>query len=232
MGIVWDLVLVGVCVLFVASGARRGFIRSAAHFLGTAIAACFAALLGGVAAQWVFDTFFRSALAERVGDSLASLGNGDTFTAVQQVFASLPEFLLRALEAAGITAASVTEAMAGQTGQAADLIVSALSPVFVGFLKVLAVIVLFCLFMIVVRLAANLLSAAFQLPLLNGVNALLGGVFGLLLAVVSIWICLAAVQVFTPMLSADTQAQIETALRQSTVAGWVVNWNPLGVMFQ
>ena len=104
MGIVWDLVLVGVCVLFVAIGARRGFIRSAAHFLGTAIAACFAALLGGVAAQWVFDTFFRSALAERVGDSLASLGNGDTFTAVQQVFASLPEFLLRALEAAGITA--------------------------------------------------------------------------------------------------------------------------------
>lgn len=232
MGIVWDLVLVGVCVLFVAIGACRGFIRSAAHFLGTAIAACFAALLGGVAAQWVFDTFFRSALAERIGDSLASLGNGDTFTAVQQVFASLPEFLLRALEAAGITAASVTEAMAGQTGQAADLIVSALSPVFVGFLKVLAVIVLFCLFMIVVRLAANLLSAAFQLPLLNGVNALLGGVFGLLLAVVSIWICLAAVQVFTPMLSADTQAQIETALRQSTVAGWVVNWNPLGVMFQ
>ena len=232
MGIVWDLVLVGVCVLFVAIGARRGFIRSAAHFLGTAIAACFAALLGGVAAQWVFDTFFRSALAERIGDSLASLGNGDTFTAVQQVFASLPDFLLRALEAAGITAASVTEAMAGQTGQAADLIVSALSPVFVGFLKVLAVIVLFCLFLIVVRLAANLLSAAFQLPLLNGVNALLGGVFGLLLAVVSIWICLAAVQVFTPMLSADTQAQIETALRQSTVAGWVVNWNPLGVMFQ
>ena len=56
--------------------------------------------------------------------------------------------------------------------------------------------------------------------------------YTLLLAVVSIWICLAAVQLFTPMLSADTQAQIETALRQSTVAGWVVNWNPLGVMFQ
>ena len=55
-------------------------------------------------------------------------------------------------------------------------------------------IVLFCLFMIVVRLAANLLSAAFQLPLLNGVNALLGGVFGLLLTQRStVWICLAAV---------------------------------------
>ena len=97
---------------------------------------------------------------------------------------------------------------------------------------ILAVIVLFCLFMIVVRLAANLLSAAFQLPLLNGVNALLGGVFGLLLAVVSLWILLAAVEVFTPMLASDVQAQMEDALRQSTLAGPLVNWNPLDIMFQ
>ena len=232
MGYALDLIIVVVCVLFVAIGAHRGFIRSAAHFLGAVIAASFAGLLGGPVAQWLFDTLFRPALVERIGESLTELGNGDTYTMVQGVFASLPDFLIRALESGGVTAASVTEAMAAQSGQAADLIASALAPVFVGFLKVLVVIVLFCLFMIVVRLAANLLSAAFQLPLLNGVNALLGGVFGLLLAVVSIWICLAAVQGFTPMLSADTQAQIETALRQSTVAGWVVNWNPLGVMFQ
>ena len=106
------------------------------------------------------------------------------------------------------------------------------APVFVGFLKVLAVIVLFCLFMIVVRIVANLLATVFHLPILRAVDGLLGGVFGLLLAVISIWIVLAAVQVFTPMLAADTQAQVETALRQSYLAGLVVNWNPLGIMFQ
>ena len=66
----------------------------------------------------------------------------------------------------------------------------------------------------------------------SSAGALLGGVFGLLLAVISIWIVLAAMQVFTPMLAADTQAQVETALRQSYLAGLVVNWNPLGIMFQ
>ena len=211
MGYVWDVVFVGICVVFVAIGAHRGFIRSAAHFLGAVISACLAALLGGAVAQWVFDALFRPALVERIGESLANLGNGDTYTAVQGVFSSLPEFVLRALEDAGVTAASVTEALAGQSGQAADLIADSLSPVFVGFLKVLAVIVLFCLFMVVVRILANMLSTVFHLPVLNAVNGLLGGVFGFLLAVVSIWIVLAAVRVFTPMLAADTQAQVETS---------------------
>ena len=232
MGYALDLIIVVVCVLFVAIGAHRGFIRSAAHFLGAVIAASFAGLLGGPVAQWLFDTLFRPALVERIGESLTELGNGDTYTMVQGVFASLPDFLIRALESGGITAASVTEAMAAQSGQAADLIASALAPVFVGFLKVLVVIVLFCLFMVLVRVVSNLLATAFRLPILNAVDGLLGGVFGLFLAVVSIWIVLAAIHVFTPMLAADAQAQVETALRQSYLTGLAVHWNPLGIMFQ
>ena len=232
MGYALDLIIVVVCVLFVAIGAHRGFIRSAAHFLGAVIAASFAGLLGGPVAQWLFDILFRPALVERIGESLTELGNGDTYTMVQGVFASLPDFLIRALESGGVTAASVTEAMAAQSGQAADLIASALAPVFVGFLKVLVVIVLFCLFMVLVRVVSNLLATAFRLPILNAVDGLLGGVFGLFLAVVSIWIVLAAIHVFTPMLAADAQAQVETALRQSYLTGLVVHWNPLGIMFQ
>ena len=94
MGYTLDIVLVAVCVAFVAIGAHRGFIRSAAHFLGAVVAASLAGLLGGAAAQWVFDTLFRPGLVERIGESLASLGSGDTYTAVQGVFASLPDFIL------------------------------------------------------------------------------------------------------------------------------------------
>ena len=38
MGYTLDIVLVAVCVAFVAIGAHRGFIRSAAHFLGAVVA--------------------------------------------------------------------------------------------------------------------------------------------------------------------------------------------------
>lgn len=53
MNYVLDLVLFGVFVLFVAMGVFRGFIRSAIHFLGSIIAACLSAVLGGMAAQWL-----------------------------------------------------------------------------------------------------------------------------------------------------------------------------------
>ena len=231
MGLALDIGIGVVCLLFVAVGAKRGFIRAAAHFLGAVLAACAASLLGGPAAQWVFDTLFRPALVQRIGESLASLGNGDTFTAVEGVLSALPEFLLRALEEAGVDAGSVTEAVSVQSGHAAALIADALAPVFVGFLKVLAVAVLFCLLMVVVRLVANLLAGAFRLPVLGTVNALLGGVFGLLLAGVSLWIVLAAAQVFTPMLAPEAQAQMETALRDSVLASALVRLNPLEALF-
>lgn len=227
-----DAVLIAILALFVLVGVRRGFIRSAAHFLGSVIAAFLASVLGGAAAQWVFDTLFRNALVERISGSIAGLGGQDAAAAVKELLSSLPDFIVRALEEAGVTAGALEGTLATKTGEAAELIADALSPVFVGFLKVLAVIVLFLLFMMLVRLLADLLSTAFRIPLLRELNGLLGGVFGLLLALVSLWVTVSAVQVFAPMLSSDAQESVKEALEHSVIAGALVRLNPLGVMFR
>ena len=145
---------------------------------------------------------------------------------------SLPDFIIRALEDAGITEAALKGGVASQTGQTAELLAASLEPVFVGFLKVLTVIALFLLFMVVVRILANVVSAAFELPVLSQLNGLLGGVFGLLLGLLSVWVVLAALKVFLPMLSSDMQLQIENWLQQSVVAGTFVGANPLTGMFR
>lgn len=227
-----DGILLVLFLLFLLVGVRRGFIRSAAHFLGAVLSACLAGALGGLAAQWLFDSFFRGALVEKIQESISTLGAGDLAAAAQGFLSSLPDFVLRALESAGITVSSITGGLESQTGQAAEVVADALSPVFVGFLKVLAVIVLYLLFMMVVRALADLLSGVFHLPLLRQVNGLLGGVFGLLLACVSLWVVLAAVQVFLPMLALETQTKIQTLLDQSYLAGFLVNSNPLGFLFR
>ena len=101
MNYVLDLVLFGVFVLFVAMGVFRGFIRSAIHFLGSIIAACLSAVLGGMAAQWLFDSMFRGALVERVQESLNMLGTSDALSSVDNLLASLPDFIVRALQEIG-----------------------------------------------------------------------------------------------------------------------------------
>ncbi len=231
MNIMLDLVLLCVFLLFTVVGIRRGVVKSAAHFLGSILAAFFASALGGAAAKWVFDVMFRDALVERIGGSLASLGTGSTSAAINGLLSSLPDFIVRALAEAGITANSLEGVVSTRSGQAAELIADSLAPVFISFLKVLAVIVLFCLFMIVVRVLADMVAGLFRLPLLRQLNGVLGGLFGFLLALVSVWILISAVQVFLPMLAAEAQADVEIMLDRSVIAGLVIRMNPLGAMF-
>lgn len=232
MNIMLDLVILCVFVLFIVVGIRRGLVKSAAHFLGSVLAAFFASALGGAIAKFAFNTLFRDALVERISESLSSLGTGSMFSAIENVLSSLPDFIVRALQQAGINSNTLAAAVADRSNQAAELIADALSPVFVSFLKVLAVIVLFALFMVIVRVLADMVAGVFRLPMLRQVNKALGGLFGFLLALVSVWIAISAIQVFTPMLAAEAQADVELTLDRSILAGLIVRLNPLGAMFR
>ena len=217
MGYALDGIILGICLLCVLIGVQRGFIRSVVHFLGAVIAACLASALGGVVAQWLFDSLFRQAMVEKISDSLQGLGAENAAAAVEQIIASLPDFLVRALEEAGVTAASITGGIGVQTGQAAQLITDYLSPVFVNFLKVLVVIVLFSLFMTLVRILAGVVSRMLRLPIIHQLDGLLGGIFGFLLAMVSV--------------DEGMQQQINGALDSSFLAGTLIRLNPLRGLF-
>ncbi len=231
MGYVLDGIILGVCLLCVFIGIHRGFIRSVVHFLGSVIAAVLSSVLGGALAQWLFDALFREALTQKINTSILALGGSASQSAAQQVLDSLPEFLLRALESAGVTAESISGGITAQSSQAAAMMTDYLAPVFVSFLKVLCVIVLFCLLMTLVRLLASMVGHMLRLPVISQLDGLLGGVFGFLLAVFTVWIVIAAVLVFTPMLDPATSSQVDSALEQSVIAGLFVNMNPLGGLF-
>lgn len=232
MNMILDIGLLCVFLFFILIGVKRGFIRSAVHFLGAVIAAFLASALGGAAAKWVFDTLFREALVSKIGETIFSLGGQGAAAAAEETLSSLPDFIQRALEEAGITVGSLQGMLASKTGEAAELIADALSPVFISFLKVLAVIVLFMLFTMLVRVLANLVASVFRLPVLRQLDGLLGGVFGFLLALVALWILVSAVQVFIPMLAVGARADLEEALDHSLLAGLLIKSNPMGTMFR
>ncbi|WP_322174151.1 CvpA family protein [Acutalibacter caecimuris] len=231
MGYILDGAVIAVCLICVLVGVQRGFIRSAVHFLGSVIAACLASVLGGAVAQWLFDTLFRGAMVEKINETLQSLGAENAVAAIQQVLDSLPDFLVRAMEEAGVTVSRISGEITNQSSQAAGMIADYLAPVFVGFLKVLAVIVLFFLLMTLVRLLAHLVGNMFRLPILGQIDGLLGGVFGFLLALLAVWVVVAAVTVFIPVLDTATRYQVDQVLGQSMIAKLFMQSNPLKGMF-
>ncbi len=229
MGFVLDIIIICVAALFVLVGVRRGFIRAAVRFVGVFAAAVLASILGDIFATLIYDNFFREEFTRKISESISGVAGP---SGVSRVLEGLPDFLRRALEGAGVTADKLTALLATSSGDAAQMISDTISPVFINMLKVLCVIVLFMVLMLVVRGLAHIISGVFNFPLLGWVNSLLGGVFGLLMALLTIWIILAVINVFTPMFTAETQRIIEDTVSTSVIADKFVGFNPFDGMFK
>ncbi len=218
-----DIAVLAVIVIFALVGAKKGFVKSLIDFLGAFVAMIAAGILSLPAAQWVYDTFFHEALMEKIASTVTGL---DAVGAVQAVFSEFPELVIRALSAAGITQSSVQAQVDGSTLDMAAAITAAISPMLIGLVRVLAMLVLFILLLVVIRALGTLVSGLFSLPLLNGMNKLLGFVFGVLLAIVSVWVVLACVHAFMPLFSVELQMKIIDAQESSVLYGFLYRFNP------
>lgn len=228
MNIALDMILLVVLIISLIVGIYRGLIKSAARFLGSIIAVCVSALFGGVIATWLFDTFFRDSFTEKINASITGMTGQENLTGL---FDSLPEFIQRALESAGISQQSIEGSLTQTQGEVAEALVDAAAPVFILFLKVLAVIVLFMVCMIIVSAVAALLDKLITLPILGGVNKALGGLFGILSAVILLWVILAAVDVFLPMTTLEMQNSVKDALEASCLTKLLYGFNPIRSAF-
>lgn len=86
------------------------------------------------------------------------------------VFDAFPELIQRALEAAGITQGSIMAQVQDKTDSIAEAITDALSPMLINVIGVFVMLVLFVLFIVVLRGVATLLTGIFSLPVLSGIN--------------------------------------------------------------
>lgn len=224
-----DIVVVLLAIILIVTGVRKGIIRSAIEFLGTIASVLVASWLGGMVSAWIFDTFFKQGLYDRV----LKIAQGKTGPeAVTSLFEGLPEFVVRLLGMNGITESSVSHTVNSSAVDIAGGVTTALSPVFISIIKVFAVIILFVLCMLVVKGLASLISGIFRLPVLHQLNGLLGGIFGLLSCAVIVWVAFSLFTFLSPMLDAKGQKTVDDALDKSIVTKHIVALNPFDWIFQ
>lgn len=228
MNIALDLILLCIIILTVVLGLSKGFIKSAIQFLGSVLSACLASVFGGMAATWIFNKFFREPFLERISSAVSGLSGEESIVGA---FGALPDFILRALQEIGITQENLMARLQTSQGQIAETLVDAVSPVFIMLLKVFAVIILFMLFMIIIKAVSGLLGDLFHLQLLGSVDKLLGAVFGLLYALMLIWLIFAVAGVFVPMMTSEMQQTFQSYVSSTVLLNWLMEYNPLNIMF-
>lgn len=218
-----DIIIVLIVILFAARGARKGFIKACIDFIGGFAAMIGAGILSLPAAKWVYYTFFHDALLEKIGAAVTGL---EAEEAVEAVFAEFPDVILRGLEKLGITEAGIIEQVDGGAASIAEGIAGQISPMMIGFIRIFAMLALFIVLLVVIRALATTISGVFRLPVLRSANKLLGAVFGILMAVVAIWVALACVQALLPLFGTDLQVKIAEMTRDSVLYKALYDFNP------
>ena len=194
--LIFDLAIVAVLLLFTLMGRKRGFILTLCGLLAVFVAFVGGAFLSDLMApqvgrliQPIVEEYVNQALQEVVQESQWSLEASDASAALdslgQVVMPQLPVGqALAALEGTDIYRVfgdalknALDEGLLNVTSSAAGAIAGYIA-------QEVARVVLFLICFVVVLAAWNLLShaldLAFRLPVLSSVNAMMGGVVGLL----------------------------------------------------
>lgn len=193
MSILFDGIILLVCLTTVILGVRRGFIHSVMSVC-TLIAALFAAYaFTPTVSSYIEKTAMMENISESISDTIKSISVNDAGTYdLQTLFQEMVDPFRQIVDRYHADEEQLTEAMQPSDG-AEEESVNALGdliarPVVNTISGVLAFLGIFCASVILLKLLTWILDMIFQLPVLKTANTLMGLVFGLLGALIWAWL--------------------------------------------
>ena len=174
--LIYDLTFLLLFAVVAVRNWHRGFLASLAELIGAIFGVGIAVWASQTAAPQIYEKFLSASVAERV-ETAISQSNGDIAQAVQGS-SFLPETMQQTLQNL------LTDAGSDVSAKVAD----ALQPLILPFVQVLLFVVLCLLVRWVFRLLVGVLRWFNGVPLLGGVNRLLGLVLGLANGAVDCWL--------------------------------------------
>ena len=190
--LIWDAALAALILFVVIRSVRGGFVSSFIHLLGVAASCIVAALTAGKAAAWLYDGY----LAERVEQSVS-----DSLREKLEAFAGLLDRI------------DPTDTISAAAGDAVRTMA-------VSLLTMVAFLIIFLLAMLIVRALVRLTRSVNRVPVVGGINRLLGGVLG---AAEAFLLCYLVGMAATVLISFSENrwGWLNTAVVQKT---YLLNW--------
>lgn len=202
--LIYDLLFLAVFSFAAVKSWQKGFLAGLAELIGAVLGVGVAVWGSRTLAPGIYEKFLSDTVTEKVESAVAQSG-GDIAAAVQGLD-FLPDSLRTTLAGAIQTAG----------GQLPEKVTSLLEPVILPLVQV----VLFVLLCVVVRWAFSLLIAVLRgingVPLVGGVNQVLGLVLGLCTGALDCWL-LALVLWFAASVTAGSLTWLNTAVLQRSI---------------
>lgn len=168
-----DLAFVALLVVNVLDGRKKGFVKMILSFAATVLSWLIAAELSQPLAQWANEAFVHGMISGSIEKAIAdSLGGG-----TNSLIEAIPDYIASAAETAGISLHSLALQLSDtvDSAQAAEKIYAAVEGAFVvPAIRIVAFFIVFAVCERVFAILIGIINKFFKLPVIKGINRILG----------------------------------------------------------
>lgn len=178
MGLILDLIIIGIVALMVLLSAKRGFVRTLIEVVGFIAALFIAFTFSSPIATATYDKIIEPAVVKAVEEATTEAGEA----AADTVWATVPDFITNNSERFGLSKDDLAVNLSGGDGVISDAATSIseniIEPIAVKVLSLVISTLLIVVLLFVVNVLAKLLNKLFSFSLVGKLNRTLGGVVG------------------------------------------------------
>ena len=192
LGILLDVILVAILFICIKSGSKNGFAKTIVGFLGIFIALILSIILANPLAKLTYDKAIEKPVesaitsilekeAEEISNSVAD--KNAIGVKIEEELEKLPSFIRKAIgfdKHAEEFHNLVSPENFHAEEIAEDVCTTYVKPAATSVLTVIIFVILFVILALVLKIVASSLKLVNKIPLLGGLNSLLGGVAGFL----------------------------------------------------
>ena len=183
-----DILSIAVILFSVIKSTRDGFAKSLLQTIGSIVALVVSLGLGNILSHQIFDSYLYKYAEKLAGNLVNSISQAEI---VSEGIASIPTVLQNALTAMNIDLnAELTKIdfSSMQDGMVAKLVDVIFAPAIIFILAVIIFLVSYWVIKLILRAVGNFLKFINSIPILGGLNKILGAFLGVFKGAVNLFI--------------------------------------------
>lgn len=213
--VIFDIICALVIIITIIVCAWKGFLSSILSLAGTLVAVVAAFFISRAAAVPLFEALFRDRLVERTATSIESYGAYSLQELVDSI-SGLPDAVGQAiLSNFGNQYNFDTQSFA------ASVVDEVVAPMLIPVIAIGIFILLFILFRILVAILTKVFRGANRVPVLGAANRIFGGVAGLCIGLLYVFLIVMIVQVITLLSSGYNVLDSAEGLMNGIIASFM-----------
>ena len=228
--LIMDAVILLIFIIQIRRGLHSGLLRTVVECLAWLVAMVLAAMISQVVSGVIYNMFFSGKVTELLTQAATENSSPEAFAAaMNQALESLPaavragvEFVMESinLDIAAVDGAQLTEF-------AQTVAESVVRPIITSMIQLVCFVLLFILGMIILRLVAVAFGMFNSIPLVGGLNRLLGGALGAVKAAVMVFVLLAGVELYLASSAGQGEFLNWDTIQKSVVTPFFYENNPI-----